>query len=110
MPGKRGRRRAGDGTSMFRCSHHLPAAERWVIGDASPARRDRARCPGVGIRALPGAVMRLVSRREGKLIVAGFAERDAVPPRQSLKGISILALGSHRRWIPRVPAPAKVQS
>ena len=105
MPGKRGRRRAGDGTSMFRCSHHLPAAERWVIGDASPARRDRARCPGVGIRALPGAVMRLVSRREGTLIVAGFAERDAVPRRQSLKGISIRALGSHRRWIPRVPTP-----
>ncbi len=31
--------------------------------------------------------------------------RDAVPRRQSLKGISILALGSHRRWLPRVPAP-----
>ena len=56
------------------------------------------------------AVVRLVSRREGTLIVAGFAERDAVARRQSLKGISILALGSHRRWIPRVPAPAKVQS
>ena len=52
------------------------------------------------------AVVRLVSRREGTLIVAGFAERDAVARRQSLKGISILALGSHHRWIPRVPAPA----
>jgi len=41
------------------------------------------------------------------LIVTGFAERDAVSRRQSLKGISILALGSHRRWIPRVPAPPK---
>jgi len=56
------------------------------------------------------AVVRLVSRREGTLIVAGFAERDAVARRQSLKGISILALGSHRRWIPRVFAPPKVQS
>jgi hypothetical protein len=38
------------------------------------------------------------------------SESDAVARRQSLKGISILALGSHRRWIPRVPAPPKVQS
>jgi len=53
------------------------------------------------------ALVRLVSRREGTLIVTGFAERDAVSRRQSLKGISILALGSHRRWIPRVPAPPK---
>ena len=31
-------------------------------------------------------------------------------PRQSLKGISILAQGSHRRWIPWVPAPQASQS
>ena len=35
------------------------------------------------------------------------SERDAVGRRQSLKGISILAQGSHRRWIPWVPAPPK---
>jgi hypothetical protein len=38
------------------------------------------------------------------------AGRYAVARRQSLKGISILALGSHRRWIPRVPAPTGIQS
>ena len=40
----------------------------------------------------------------------GFAERDAVPHEQSLKGISTLAQGSHRRWIPWVRVPPKVQS
>ena len=43
--------------------------------------------------------------RECTFHYVGFAERDAVPHGQSLKGISTLAQGSHRRWIPWVPAP-----
>ena len=44
---------------------------------------------------------------EDTLIHDGLAQRDAVSRRQSLKGISILAQGSHRRWIPWVPTPRK---
>ena len=73
---------------------------------ATRAGLGRARLGAKAAAFVPhDAVVRLVSRREGTLIVAGFAERDAVARRQSLKGISILALGSHRRWIPRVSAP-----
>ena len=43
--------------------------------------------------------------RECPFLHVGLAERDAVSRGQSLKGISILAQGSHRRWIPWVRVP-----
>ena len=48
--------------------------------------------------------------RECTFHYVGFAERDAVSRGQSLKGISTLAQGSHRRWIPWVRVPPKAQS
>ena len=91
------------------------------------ARRGRAFCPWwhLDVSLLPplacgGGVIdwRREPGSQGSGSLAGRrhschkmqAGRHAVARRQSLKGISILALGSLRRWIPRVPAPAKVQS
>jgi hypothetical protein len=72
-------------------------------GGAPPRGLPSPRNPGPASLAA-----KLVDRHsQGTLIHAGLAQRDAVSRRQSLKGISILAQGSHRRWIPWVPAPRK---
>jgi len=78
----------------------------WSVAPASCPRRSG------GWLATQGGLARIAPGAQASAFVPQTTRpgRYAVARRQSLRGISILALGSHRSWLPRVPAPPKVQS